>query len=191
MADRAGCVRRLAEVSEISATAGRSYDWEAIETALGLRLPSDYKLMAESFPEGWFRMFAKVRLPDAGNRLLDHWSMNIMDGIWEWQANEDYDLDFPFQAYPEPGGLLLCGSLRSPGWMFWVTGADDPDAWPLVLAREVYDYWVRFDGPLCEFLTGVALGRFDASGFKDDYRWQGQERIDIPSRPVFGREQSV
>jgi hypothetical protein len=44
---------------------------------------------------------------------------------------------------------------------------------------------------LCEFLTEVALGRFDASGFKDDYRWRGQDRIDIPSRPVFGAEESA
>ena len=39
--------------------------------------------------------------------------------------------------------------------------------------------------PLCEFLTKLALGRFDASRFRDDYGWQGQRRIDIPSRPVF------
>jgi len=31
----------------------------------------------------------------------------------------------------------------------------------------------------------VALGRFDASRFRDDYKWQGQQWIDIPSRPVF------
>jgi hypothetical protein len=34
--------------------------------------------------------------------------------------------------------LLLCGSLLVPGWMFWVTGAGDPDTWPLVLAEEVF-----------------------------------------------------
>ena len=188
MANRADCVRRLAEVAGISATAGRSYDWEDIEAVLGTQLPSDYKLMAESFPEGWFRMFAKFLLPASERLLLKDLGVQIMASIREQRVDKDWeDLDFPFTAYPEPGGLLLCGSLRVHGWMFWLTGADDPDAWPLVLADEdfVYGHWEQFDGSLCEFLTEVALGRFDASRFKDDYHWHGQKWIDIPSRPVF------
>jgi len=74
--------------------------------------------------------------------------------------------------------------------MFWVTGAGDPDTWPLVIADEEYgvEHWERFDGSLCQFLTEVATGRFDASRFNDAYKWHGQESIDIPSRPVFGPE---
>jgi hypothetical protein len=186
VADSGACVRHLAEVAGFSATAGRSYDWEEIEAGIGTRLPSDYKLMAESFPKGWFRMFAYVRFPDSERRLLGDFSQQIMDIVRELPEDEDSaDLDFPFPAYPERGGLLLCGSLRVHGWMFWVTGAGDPDSWPLVLADEEYEHWERFDGSLCEFLTEVALGRFDASRFRDDYQWQGQQWIDIPSRPVF------
>lgn len=87
-----------------------------------------------------------------------------MDVVRELPGDEDSaDLDFPFPAYPERGEFLLCGSLRVHGWMFWVTGAGDPDSWPLVLADDKYEHWERFDGPLCEFLTELALGRFDAS----------------------------
>jgi hypothetical protein len=178
----------LAEVAGISATAGRSYDWAEMEAVLGTRLPSDYKLVAESFPEGYFRMFAHVWLPDSERRLQDDLVVQVMDDIrQDWAEKGPEELHFPFPAYPEPGGLLLCGSLRVHGWTFWVTGAGDPDGWPLVLAEEDLDdgHWERFDGSLCEFLTEVAVGRFDASRFRDDYRWQGQERIDIPSRPVF------
>jgi hypothetical protein len=57
--------------------------------------------------------------------------------------------------------------------------------WPIPLGAYKYRHWEPFDGPLSEFLTEVALGRFDASRFRDAYRWQGQERIDILSRPVF------
>jgi len=185
------CVGHLAEVAGISATAGRTYDWEDIEAVLGLRLPSDYKLIAESFPEGWFRMFAEVLLPESEKQLYDDFALDIMDGVRELQEEEDFEeLGFPFTAYPQPGGLLLCGSLRVQGWMFWVTGASDPDTWPLVLADEQYreEHWERFDGSLCHFLTEVATGRFDASRFQDAYRWHGQESIDIPCRPVFGPE---
>ena len=183
-------VRRLAAATGISATAGRSYDWAAIEAGLGMELPPDYKLIAESFPDGWFRMFAEVWLPDNQTRFLSDYALDIMDTVRELREDEDFaDLEFPFPAYPAPGGLLLCGSLRCPGYVYWLTGPGDPGKWPLVLAYEEYNYWQRFDGSLCEFLTEVALGRFDASGFPDDYKWQGQDRIDIASRPVFGHEE--
>lgn len=183
-------VRRLAAVTGISATADRSYDWQTIEAGLGMGLPPDYKLIADSFPDGWFRMFAQVRLPDSATRLLNDYALDVMDTVRELRAEQDFaDLDFPFPAYPEPGGLLLCGTLRCPGYMFWVSGPGDPGKWPLVLAHEEYSYWERFDGSLCDFLTEVALGRFDASGFPDDFGWHGQDRIDIASRPAFGRDE--
>ncbi len=112
MTDGEACVRHLAEAAGFSATARRSYDWEEIETVLGTRLPSDYKLIAESFPDGWFRMFAQVWLPNSERQLLGDFGQQIMDGVRELPEDEDSaDLDFPFPAYPERGGLLLCGSL--------------------------------------------------------------------------------
>lgn len=177
-------VRRLAEAAGIEASAGRAYDWAAIEGGLGVRLPSDYKRIAESFPEGWFRLFAEVRLPDSESVMLDEFALDVLRTMQE--VGEDEEEDCPFRAYPEPGGLLLCGWLRGSGFVFWVTGPGDPDEWPLVLLEETYDYWERFEGTLSQFLTEVALGRFDASRFHDGYQWQGQKRIDILSRPVFG-----
>jgi len=113
MAAHKECVRHLADVAGISPAAGRWYDWEAIEAVLGTRLPSDYKLIAESFPEGWFRMFAEVLLPESEEQLYDDFALDIMDGVRELREEEDFEeADFPFAAYPEPGGLLLCGSLR-------------------------------------------------------------------------------
>jgi hypothetical protein len=53
-------VRRLAELAGVSASAGTVFDWEAIEGDLGLRLPADYRLLAESFPEGTFRRFVST-----------------------------------------------------------------------------------------------------------------------------------
>jgi hypothetical protein len=98
-------VRRLAEVAGISPTAGRRYDWEAIEAVLGTGLPSDYKLMAESFPEGWFRMFAGILLPDSERDLLDDLGIQNMDRIRELPLlSRRGEVDFPFAAYPEPGG---------------------------------------------------------------------------------------
>ena len=110
MADGGACVRHLAEVSGFSATAGRSMT-EEIEAGIGTRLPSDYKLIAESFPDGWFRMFAHVRFPDSERRLLGDFAQQIMDILRELPEDGDSaDLDFPFPAYP--------GAWRSPAVRF-------------------------------------------------------------------------
>ena len=111
MADGGACVRRLAEVAGLSATAGRSYDWEEIEADIGTRLPSDYKLIAESFPDGWFRMFAYVRFPGSERRLLSDFGQRIMDIVRELPEDEDSG----GSRFPVPG---LPGPWRAPAVRF-------------------------------------------------------------------------
>lgn len=184
MTDRSDCVRRLAEAAGISPEANRTFDWQAIEADLGLRLPADYKLIAESFPGGWFRQFVEVWLPDQPTRLLSEFARGELESVREYKATGEGT--FPFPLFPDPGGVLPWGYLRSPGLAYWLTGPGDPDDWPLVLATEDGDYWDRFDGPVCEFLIEVVLGRYDASGFPDDYRGHGDHWVDdLPSRTVF------
>ena len=64
MSDTDDCVRKLAELAGVSASEDRVFDWPAIESDLGLPLPGDYKLLAESFPDGCFREFVSLWLPD-------------------------------------------------------------------------------------------------------------------------------
>ena len=81
--------------------------------------------------------------------------------------------------------MLPWGSVRSPGLAYWLTGPGDPDQWPVIAATEEGDYWDRFDGPVCEFLAEVAACRYDASGFRDLYKENGEDWIDLRTRPVF------
>jgi hypothetical protein len=163
-------VRRLAAVAGLAPHEERSFDWRAIEEALGLRLPADYKVLAESFPLGWFRMFAKVEVPAGRQRLLGDYAVMQLDHLRQVRATGESS--FPFPVFPEPGGVLPWGSIGSPGLAFWLTEADDPDGWPVIAAGS-HDYWDRFDGPACEFLAEVAAGRYDASGFPDLDRESG------------------
>ena len=187
MSDRADCVRRLAELAGIGQPEPRAFDWAAIEDHLGLRLPADYKLLAESFPEGWFRLFVSVRLPEQQEsgkpRLLSDYAVTELDYLREVRASGESP--FPHPVFPEPGGVLPWGSIRSPGLAFWLTGPGDPDDWPVIAATDPGDHWERFDGPVCEFLTEVAAGRYDATGFPDLYRENGERWIDLATRPVF------
>jgi hypothetical protein len=191
MADLHKTVRELADVSGISLNVNRSYDWESIEGALMMSLPEDYKVMADSCPGGWFRLFAELMPPDSEKRLLGDYSFQVMDLVRELAWNDNYaGSGFPFLAFPERGGLLLCGYLRSPGNIFWKVNSSDPAKWTLVLTDEEFVHWEQFNGSLSGFLLEIATGRFDASGFSDGFRWEGQSHIDISSRPVFGWDTS-
>jgi hypothetical protein len=187
MSDRAECVRRLAELAGVVPRARRIFDWAIIEDDLGMRLPADYKLLAESFPEGWFRLFARIRLPErpeaGGQRLLSEYAVTELDYLRESRAKGVSP--FPYPVFPEPGGVLPWGSIRSPGLAYWLTGPGDPDDWPVIAATEDGDYWDRFDGPVCEFLAEVAACRYDASGFRDLYQENGEDWISLRTRPVF------
>jgi hypothetical protein len=142
--------------------------------------------MAESFSGGWFRLFAELIPPDSASNLLGPVSLEIMELLSEIRSSDNFaGSGFPFPVFPEPGGLLPCGLLRSPGYIFRKFDSSDSEKWPLVLTNEEFDYWELFDGSLSDFLLEVAAGRFDASRFPDDFRWEGQSRIDIRSRPVF------
>jgi len=192
-------VRRLTELAEVPASEGRFFDWPAIESDLGLRLPVDYKLLAESFPAGWFRRFVAVRVPerwpDGRVRFLGDFASGQLEAMREFRAAGGGL--FPYPIFPEPGGVLPWGDIWSPGVAFWLTGPGDPDGWPVVVATEECDYWDRFGGSVCEFLLEVTAGRYDASGFTQgatiDERGKVHDmrRIDLASRPVFEPETPV
>jgi hypothetical protein len=169
------------------------FDWSAIEGDLGLRLPADYKLLAESFPEGWFREFVRVWLPDGRGRWLSEYASGQLKSMREFRAAGGGV--FPYPLFPEAGGVLPWGGILSPGAAFWLTGPGDPEDWPVVVATEECEYWDRFDGPVCEFLIEVAAGRYDASGFTEgaplEDRQRGERQIDLASRPVFEPDPSV
>jgi len=190
MSDRAGCVRRLAELAGIAELDRRVFDWAAIEDGLGLRLPADYKLLAESFPVGWFRLFVMVRRPEGpGARFLSDYAVTELDYL---RRVRHRGRALSLTRCSRSGGGAAVGSIRSPGLAFWLTGPGDPDDWPVVAATDNGAYWERFDGPACEFLAEVATDRYDARGFRDlsqetGERWSCQTcAIELPTSILGG-----
>jgi hypothetical protein len=57
------CLEGLAALAGISLGERAECDWPEIEADLGLRLPPDYKALAEAFPSGWFRRLVRPRKP--------------------------------------------------------------------------------------------------------------------------------
>ncbi len=169
MPDSASCIRELARLASVSLNGRVEYDWAEIERAVGLRLPEDYKQLSEFFPDGWFRQFARVGKPDrpeSGPQWLDSFAMSQLETLRTWRA-EGHGR-FPYPLFPEPGGLLPWGAVREAGYGFWLTDpSGSPEKWPVVTASQQCEHWDLFDGTLCEFLTEVAAGRYDASRFSE------------------------
>ena len=159
------CVRQLAGLAGVPASPGIVYDWPVIEASIGLRLPEDYKLLAGSLPPGWFRRFARLLYPGPTGPFLPPDISGQLDVMREWRA--EGDAEFPYPIFPEPGGLLPWGEAVEGALLFWLTGPGDPDTWPVIAATAQWDHWERFDGTVCEFLTEVAAGRYDASHFSE------------------------
>jgi hypothetical protein len=190
MSSGADAVRRLAELAGVPMKAGRVFDWPAVERELGTRLPADYKMLAESFPAGWFRDFVGILPPVGTDRemsLVDY-ARGELDALRE--LRESGEASFPYRLFPEPNGILPWGFVATGGIACWLTGPGDPDEWTVVLATEEGDYWDdRFDGSASEFLISVVTASYDASGFREgpkpDERRRGDRPVDLASRPPF------
>lgn len=169
MSDPVELARKILEFTGTPTSGRLSFDWIQIEQDLGLRLPPDYKLLAETAPSGWFRRFIRpgkpVTWPDGRQRLLSKSDMEGLVGVRERISSGKRK--FPYSIYPESDGLLPWGRLRGQGYAFWLTGNGDPAEWPIVVSSNSLDYWARFEGVACEFIIEVAAARYDASGFTE------------------------
>lgn len=134
-------------------------DWRAIERSLGgTRLPADYRLLVESFPDGRFRDLIKIIRPGmnggSDKEYLGYFATQL-DDMRGWR--EDGDGEFPYPIFPETGGVLPWGQGPAGELFFWLTDDGDPDHWPTVWADRFYAEWHRYDLRMSEVLLRVVL----------------------------------
>lgn len=128
-------------------------DWPAVETALGTALPRDYKEVVDVFGAGSFDEYIDLLVPGyPGSDLVSS---------AQWDGVNAADMFQPYSAHPATGGLLRWGGSEQEIVFCWLTGADDPDDWP-VLVQSDFDTWERYDCGFGEFvvrlLSETALG---------------------------------
>jgi len=143
-------VERLAAMAGLDVGQAARYDWAAVERSLaGLRLPSDYKRLVDTFPDGKFRDLVKVVRPESDDDYLGYAGARLDDmrGF-----RDDGDGEFPDPIFPEEGGLLPWGFGPSGELFFWLTKGDDPDRWPVLWADTYFYDWFRYDMSMSEFL---------------------------------------
>lgn len=154
--------------------------WEPIEAAIGLRLPEDYKELARIYGSGTFMGFISIYDavgPDPDCQLVPELSevRRFFRQYWP---------DIPI--YPQPGGLLACGSTNTGEYLFWLTRGLVSE-WPIV----VWDHdclegeeLELFEYDLTNFLAGLVTGEIRPRAFPEDMELQPGETA-FESRPQF------
>ncbi|MBN9318691.1 MAG: hypothetical protein BGN86_14645 [Caulobacterales bacterium 68-7] len=150
--------------------------WEPIEAELGTPLPQDYKELARVYGDGYFLDCFGINMP-------------IGSGPYGLLVPEIYERQKFFveehpsvRMFPQPGGLLACGSVDVGLTLFWLTRGP-VDEWPIV----VWDHkWIEgeevelFECDLTDFIAGVVSGTIDPRGFPSGLDLEG-EQIFVPA----------
>lgn len=105
-------------------------DWQQVEAALGLPLPSDFKALTTHYGLGQFVGFITPLTPFGSRDLLLGAARRLLDGERAFRDQHPDRCPHPF--HPEPGGLLPWAGTDNGDRLCWLTEGDDPDAWPVV-----------------------------------------------------------
>jgi hypothetical protein len=168
------------------------HDWPELESSLRLRLPSGYKKYVELFPPGTCRGSFSVYHP------MDDWRGSLAETMTRTgeQFQDSADLrsfriqaakmrkglaerpepEFPFDFYPEDGGLVPWAMWEIDLILCWDSTGSDPDAWPVLLVNDRLDY-DTLSGSTMECLIEVVGGRIVSSVIPNDFWRSGPELI--------------
>jgi hypothetical protein len=133
-------VERLVAITGGTTPTVMGPDWVAVESRLGISLPSDYKQIVEAFGcDGLFDLFFEVFSPEA---LIWH---------AEFYAGDDLAPGNEYPPFPASGGVIGWSSNEHEQAFFWITEGPDPDRWP-VYAVDSLGTGSRFECTAAEFL---------------------------------------
>jgi hypothetical protein len=135
-------------------------DWAAVEGALGLRLPTDFRRFAEAFGSIDLGDFVWIWSPAAGEVPFEPATQVFLRHSRDWDPSA-----YPYAFWPEPGGLLPWGSSRASDHFFWDTSVGaDPERWPVVIHRYLSPAIGKNGEPTGGYThTGPVWHRIDAS----------------------------
>ncbi|MFI6549911.1 SMI1/KNR4 family protein [Streptomyces prunicolor] len=112
-------------------------DWTAVEAWLGLRLPDDYKQLADRHGPLDFGEYLWIHVPCVQQHRFDY-------GDWLRETHREARIaarQLPegerSVVHPKSGGLLAWGANRGGGTLFWDTSvAEDPNRWTVVVRHD-------------------------------------------------------
>jgi hypothetical protein len=143
-------------------------DWSIIEGALKLRLPDDYKEFIEVYGTGSIGGFLWVLSAVARNPNLDLLVQieKRQRALHEFAQAEPKAVSL---SEKDLGVLVPWGVTDNGDVCYWRTGAEDPNAWPTVVADGRHALWNEFDGTLTGFITAILTNEFESPIFPSDF----------------------
>lgn len=102
-------------------------DWARVEADLGVRLPTDYRSVVDTFGPGDF-LGIKLAVPAARTPEFD--LRRLVEAAPEIVRTGGPAIE-PY--FPEPGGLVPWGFTDAGHVFFWAPISDDPNKWPVVM----------------------------------------------------------
>ena len=168
----------LLHLPPMDAAHWRPSDWPAVEAALGIELPNDYKTFVDAYGPGAIDDHLLVCAPDASigwTDLLDN-NEAAQESCRIWFGGVDSDsFDRSVRAWPlgdssrwdgddvpdwfQPGDdLISWGGTANGDFLFWhIKPGAVPADHPVVL-RERGPYFERFEGGFATALAGLLTG---------------------------------
>ncbi|MDX8053269.1 hypothetical protein SK571_28175 [Lentzea sp. BCCO 10_0798] len=140
-------------------------DWNRVRSLLGTDLPSDYRVLVETYPALALEQFLRITHP-TGKHDHSNWTHvapAVLDRLRETRRNGN--IKFPHGLYPETPGLLPWGNTVNGDHCFWLADGE-PDRWTIVIT-DLVDWW-EFGGGLFDFVSGFVSGAVTCPVFPDD-----------------------
>ncbi|NWF27415.1 SMI1/KNR4 family protein [Streptomyces sp. PKU-EA00015] len=162
LADSASAVAALErvapELARFRRTAPAGIDWAQVEECLGVGLPSDYKLLAETYPSLVFDDFLCVGFPPPGREKAWAEDPEDLEILAEWC--EDAEMAVPLYPFPAPGGLLPWATSNQGDYFLWTTAEAGPDEWTVTVASRNGGWW-HYTGGAIQFLADLISGSLE------------------------------
>jgi len=146
-------------------------EWPAVEAALGVALPPDYKALVEVYGLGQFDDFLSVFHPETANPHLN--LQRAVTGpygaLWALRTLREGGEAIPYPIFPESGGLLPWGITDNGNVCYWRTASSNPSRWTVAVNESRGPTWDDFAGTMVDFLLAVLSRRRRCVVFPDDF----------------------
>lgn len=152
----------------------RRTDWEGVERALGLVLPSDYKELIHVYGGSNWDDYLYVLEPGCPNENYD---------LIEWVANRAEDLEGLWEIEKKPPELEAKGSRVIP-WattdngecLYWLVRPGlEPDQWTVMVNEARGARWEHFDVACTRFLAASLDGQLRSGILSSSFPRDGHE----------------
>ncbi|MGW7348883.1 SMI1/KNR4 family protein [Streptomyces sp. NPDC054854] len=142
-------------------TAPAGIEWAAVEECLPTELPSDFKLLADSYPSLVFGDFLCVGFPNPGQETAWSEDSEDLEILAEWCA--DAEMFIPLHPFPALGGLLPWATSTQGDYFCWNTTGPGPDGWTVTVASRNGGWW-HYTAGAVQFIADLISGALELWG---------------------------